>query len=662
MKNQQYSDISNYVTRHENATESMASEVIENIQMNIVGLGGEVFELTAERLSKKTDLDFLKSSVNEKDIAVDIEGLACDYHKLGENETLFIEQDILSGQLSNIEMQLSIDLQGNGVQDGLNDVDQEAAIRHDTAGTNTTDILDNGIVPMSSFVTITYAGGGHTHGSPPLSHNIATPGFGMLRPQGNMTRTSHSFLGWTTSVSPGNLFPPNVNIQFSGAGTIPFVAAWQLNQVTIRYNGNGHTGGTVPATQTTLTPATVITRTQGNMVRNGFVFTGWRLPDGRLLAAGGTLQFNATFGELVLTANWELPDLTMRFMGNGNTGGSAPSPIVFRTPGARNLPGRNTLTRADHTFVGWIDAFGYVSPPGTLIAEGATINASTPMHGHITFFAGWVLTSLLNTTISFPTENQLLVRADHIIRWQPSQGVTYRLSLYDTTFGGSENDGNFVRIINRENPTASGQFALSSNHIVEGRRYRIALHCSSFNAVEITTFRNFSVMNYNNMSRQALASEILARHNGTSSTGQRLYVRRNFFQMNMTNRLVAYANLEDTAAGLRALRSPVSNTGETIGGSVYLSVHLLRAILRINDRFGSITINTLTGGYHRTNSRHYEGRAVDFQADDWIVRGTEPPTRAGPIINYLRNTHGFVTQAPTGYIGNDRAFHLDILN
>ena len=128
------------------------------------------------------------------------------------------------------------------------------------------------------------------------------------------------------------------------------------------------------------------------------------------------------------------------------------------------------------------------------------------------------------------------------------------------------------------------------------------------------------------------------------------------------NRRSAYMNLVDTADGLEATRSDVSRTGAVIGGTVLLSVNLLRAILRINDRFGTVTINSLAGGRHSTTSNHYTGRAVDFQSVSWHVSGTNPLVRPEPIINYLRNTHRFTTQGLTDYIGEHNVFHLDILN
>ena len=334
--------------------------------------------------------------------------------------------------------------------------------------------------PMArnTFVTITYGGNGHTHGTVPANHNIVTPSQGMLRPQGTMQRTNHSFLGWQTNLAPGSVFPPNVNISFTGTGTIPFTAAWQLNQVVIRYNGNGHTGGFVPAQQTVMTPATVATQPQGNMVRTGFVFLGWRMPDGRILNPGGSIQFEATFGEIVLTAVWEPAELTMSFNGNGNTGGTAPANITFQTPGSRNLPNQNNLVRTNHNFLGWLDRYGYVSNPGTILGVGTTINASSPMRGNIPFFAAW---QTQNATITNPAHQTIIPHENFDVTWAQRTGVTYTVSLYRVAQGNVEISP--VRLINRQQPSSPGRFAINSNLLTADNIYMVELHSNSVHAL-----------------------------------------------------------------------------------------------------------------------------------------------------------------------------------
>ena len=163
-----------------------------------------------------------------------------------------------------------------------------------------------------------------------------------------------------------------------------------------------------------------------------------------------------------------------------------------------------------------------------------------------------------------------------------------------------------------------------------------------------------SGMNYSAMNRRELAQEILNRHNGNSITGRRVYLVANLSQMNMTNRLSARANIQDTANGLRAR----TRAGEA---DVYLSEDLLRAILYMNDQFGWLQINTIAGGNHSAGSRHFLGRAVDFQSNNYVVSNTGQ--RPAAILNYLENNRRFLTQRNhlnSPYIGNSNHFHLEI--
>lgn len=173
----------------------------------------------------------------------------------------------------------------------------------------------------------------------------------------------------------------------------------------------------------------------------------------------------------------------------------------------------------------------------------------------------------------------------------------------------------------------------------------------------MTLFAIFSNTLYNQMNRRQLAQELLDRHYGRSLPNRRIYIRRGWGSMSCAARTSPYMNIVDTAAGLQATRAAISNQGATIGGTVFLNENLLRAILRVNDHYGTVTLNSLAGGRHATNSRHYQGRAVDFQSTNFIVDGTG--VRFTPIVNYLRNSHGFNTGSS---YENYNFFHLEILN
>ena len=193
------------------------------------------------------------------------------------------------------------------------------------------------------------------------------------------------------------------------------------------------------------------------------------------------------------------------------------------------------------------------------------------------------------------------------------------------------------------------------------------------------------VAGYDAMDRRALAQEILNRHHGNSETGRTLTLVRVLSQMNLNNRLSAYANIEDTANGEMAAtrrffeqnpNNPNPTTG-TPAPNVLLSEDLLRAILRMNDKFGAFQINTIAGGNHHggIQDEHVHGMAVDFQSSNHIINVINETPKA--VLDYLEETWRFRTQRSSGYtcdvwvasgprangtyyVGNNVHFHLSI--
>ena len=166
---------------------------------------------------------------------------------------------------------------------------------------------------------------------------------------------------------------------------------------------------------------------------------------------------------------------------------------------------------------------------------------------------------------------------------------------------------------------------------------------------------------YNSMDRRSLAQEIIDRHRGLVPDR---FISLRWWASNMTdaNRRSVFANLEDTASGLRATRTDSASDGTLVGGTVFLSEHLLRAILHLNDRFGSFALNSIVGGRHYSNtSRHYQGIAVDIQRGSGVEGIAESPA---DILAYLEG-RGFVTQRTTtgvtqsNYVGNASVVHVE---
>lgn len=87
----------------------------------------------------------------------------------------------------------------------------------------------------------------------------------------------------------------------------------------------------------------------------------------------------------------------------------------------------------------------------------------------------------------------------------------------------------------------------------------------------------------------------------------------------------ARSNIRDTANGLAARRSDYGNAP---GGSVYLDTRLLGGLLSLANDY-SFRINSIAGGSHSANSRHYAGIGVDIgEINGLPVNSSNPYCRA----------------------------------
>lgn len=124
---------------------------------------------------------------------------------------------------------------------------------------------------------ITYSGNQATSGSAPTQSNEAeNSSYTVLGNTGNLQRTGYSFNGWNTSQNGGGTsYGAGDNITVTANVTL--YAQWtQVSTVTVTYNGNSNTGGTVPSTATVASGASYsLSSNSGNLVRTNFSFGGW---------------------------------------------------------------------------------------------------------------------------------------------------------------------------------------------------------------------------------------------------------------------------------------------------------------------------------------------------------------------------------------------------
>jgi len=183
----------------------------------------------------------------------------------------------------------------------------------------------------------------------------------------------------------------------------------QRGTVTIVYNGNGHTSGTVPSSHTVTTPGYISLQPQGNLARAGLIFVGWQTaPNGGMLYQAGAESYwsDSTSGTITLYAHWgmfALNEVWIVYNGNGHTSGTVPFAQSLATPGYVTLRPQGNLARTGYTFGGWQTA----ANGGTVFQAESTVGWQTMVSGVFFLYARWVpasppVWSLNRSSYTFP--------------------------------------------------------------------------------------------------------------------------------------------------------------------------------------------------------------------------------------------------------------------
>jgi len=243
------------------------------------------------------------------------------------------------------------------------------------------------------MVTITFNGNGNTGGALPASQSyvydfVTASNNTIYLSTNNLTRTGlDRIAGWNTAANGTGTAYADADASAITQNTTLY-ATWL---VTITYNGNGHTGGTVPASVSwTLGNAGTKTLANQTLTRTGLTthnswhttsITGTRLAGGANIAA---LTANTTY-----FAAWEV---VITYDGNGHTSGTLPAVQrwFLNNAGTQTLANQN-LTRTNlTTHNSWHNG----SPTGTRFAGGTTDIAA--LTANRTYFAAWQIVITYN--------------------------------------------------------------------------------------------------------------------------------------------------------------------------------------------------------------------------------------------------------------------------
>lgn len=192
----------------------------------------------------------------------------------------------------------------------------------------------------------------------------------------------YRFDGWYTAPNGGNKYDFNTPL----TNNVTVYAHWVGNGYTVRFAGNGATGGGTPDQAFQYNIGQNLHR--NGFVRDGYTFTGWKRADNQQAYGDGQWVTNLTTqpnGIVTMVAQWSANEAHIRYNPNppaGKTAGGNGTPNWDGHTGDTPTIGGNGWTIDGYTFAGWA-----TSPDGggTKYAPGASWTAN----GTLTLYAQW---------------------------------------------------------------------------------------------------------------------------------------------------------------------------------------------------------------------------------------------------------------------------------
>lgn len=192
----------------------------------------------------------------------------------------------------------------------------------------------------------------------------------------------YRFDGWYMAPNGGNKYDFNTPL----TGNVTVYAHWIGNGYTVRFTGNGATGGNTPDQAFQYNIGQNLHR--NGFVRDGYTFTGWKRADNQQAYGDGQWVNNLTTqpnGIVTMVAQWSANEAHIRYNPNppaGKTTGGQGTPNWDGHTGDTPAIGGNGWTIDGYTFAGWT-----TSPDGggTKYAPGASWTAN----GTLTLYAQW---------------------------------------------------------------------------------------------------------------------------------------------------------------------------------------------------------------------------------------------------------------------------------
>ncbi|MBQ3016212.1 MAG: InlB B-repeat-containing protein [Clostridia bacterium] len=241
----------------------------------------------------------------------------------------------------------------------------------------------------NGFIII-YNGNGATGGST-ASTNHTYDVSAALRANG-FTKTGYTFDSWNTKADGTGTKYTNgqavKNLTAASGATVNLYARWKANTYTVKYNGNGATGGTIANSSHTYDVSKALTANA--FYKTGYTFAGWNTKadgTGTKYTNGQSVRnlTSAVNGTVTLYAQWTANTYTVKYNGNGSTGGTVANST--HTYNAAKALTANAFYKNGYTFAGW-----NTQPDGKGVDYGnkaSVKNLTSAAGGTVQLYAMW---------------------------------------------------------------------------------------------------------------------------------------------------------------------------------------------------------------------------------------------------------------------------------
>ena len=196
-------------------------------------------------------------------------------------------------------------------------------------------------------------------------------------------RTGYHFTGFKINNKVYNAGASIKNLTTTNGATLTVSAQWSVNTYSIKYDGNGATGGSVPNSSCTYDKDCPLSN--NSYTRTGYIFGGWSM-NSSTYSTNSSVRNVTTTNNATLTAKaiWIPISYTLKYNGNGATSGSAAN-VSCKYDTSYTLVSASTFARTGYHFTGFkINNNTYAG--GASVRNLTTTNGST-----VTAYAQWAI-------------------------------------------------------------------------------------------------------------------------------------------------------------------------------------------------------------------------------------------------------------------------------